>query len=199
VEWTSDGWFKALGGDLAQPMKKPEGGIEGIAGQELSDDFSTDKFGLQWSFFKPREDEMLRVEYGDKKLFVAGKGEAPESSSPITFVAGERRYEIEVSISLHGSTQGGLLLFYNEKMYCGLGLGAGQLYTYNYGVEHSWMRTDLSTNQVQLRLTNVDNVVTYHYTTDGCNWQKHPWQMEVSGIHHNVFGGFTSLKDALFA
>jgi len=199
VQWTSDGWFKALGGDLSRPMKKPVGGIESIAGYELSDDFSADKFGLQWSFFNPREDEMLRAKYDDKKLFIRGKGKAPESCSPITFVVGDRRYEVEMSIAIHGSAQGGLLLFYNEKMYCGLGLGAGQMYTYNYGVEHSWLRTDLGTNKIRLRLTNVDNVVTYHYSTDGCTWQKHPWQMEVSGMHHNVLGGFTSLKVAIFA
>ena len=140
-----------------------------------------------------------RVEYGDKKLSIKGKGEAPESCSPITCVVGDRCYEVEVSISVHGSAQGGLLLFYNEKMYCGLGLGGGQLCTYNYGAEHSWMRTDLDTDEIRLRLTNIDNVVTYHTSTDGRTWTKHPWQMEVSGMHHNVFGGFTSLKVALFA
>ena len=199
VQWTSDGWFRTLGGDLSRPLKKPRGGSESIAGYALSDDFSTDKFGLQWGFFNPQEDEMLRVRYGGKQLCIRGKGESPESSSPLTFVVGDRRYEVEVSISTHGSAQGGLLLFYNEKMYCGLGLGAGQMYTYNYGVEHGWIRFDLSTHQIRLRLTNIDNVVTYHYSTDGHNWTKHPWQMEVSGMHHNVFGGFTSLKVALFA
>ena len=198
VSWTSDGWFKAEGGDLSRPIRKPTGG-ERIAGVALSDDFSTDKFGLQWSFFNPQEDEMTRVKYENKKLVLKGKGETAESSSPITFVVGDRRYEVEVSISTHGSAQGGLLLFYNEKMYCGLGLGAGQMYMYNYGMEHSWIRMSLSTDKIRLRLTNIDNVVTYHYSIDGHNWTKHPWQMEVSGMHHNVFGGFTSLKVAIFS
>jgi xylan 1,4-beta-xylosidase len=165
----------------------------------LSDDFSTDKFGFQWGFFNPQEGEMLRVKYGDRALFVRGKGETPGSSSPLTFIIGDRRYEVEVSISTHESAQGGLFLFYNEKMYCGLGLGTGHMYTYNYGVEHGWMRTDLSTDKVRFRLTNIDNVVTFHYSVDERNWIKHPWQMEVSGMHHNVFGGFTSLKIALSA
>ena len=33
----------------------------------------------------------------------------------------------------------------------------------------------------------------------GANWREHPWQMEVSGFHHNVFGGFLSLRPALFS
>ncbi len=199
IQWSDDGWFHAMGGDLSEPIKKPVEGVENVAGFELSDDFSTNKFGLQWSFFNPQEDEMLRVKYGEKALFLRGKGETPESSSPLTFVVGDRRYEVEVSISTHNAAQGGLLLFYNEKMYCGLGVGAGQMYTYNYGMEHSWMRTELNTDKVWFRLTNIDNVVTYHTSTDGQSWTKHPWQMEVSGMHHNVFGGFTSLKVAIFA
>lgn len=199
IEWTSDGWFTATGGDLSRPIKKPQGGHDGIAGFALSDDFSTNKFGLQWSFFDPQDDELARVSYGDKALSVRGKGANPETSSPLTFVVGDRCYEVEVSVSPHDSAQGGLLLFYNEKMYCGLGFDTEYIYTYNYGMEHSWIRINLSAEKMRFRLTNIDNVITYHYSTDGQTWVKHPWQMEVSGMHHNVFGGFTSLKVALFA
>lgn len=34
---------------------------------------------------------------------------------------------------------------------------------------------------------------------DDGDWARHPTRMEVSGIHHNVFGGFLSLRPALFA
>ena len=39
----------------------------------------------------------------------------------------------------------------------------------------------------------------FEYSTDGQQWTRHPWQMEVSGFHHNVFGGFLSLRIGLFA
>ena len=198
VEWTSDGWFIAKGDDLSQPLEKPKGGSEST-GFALSDDFSTNKFGVQWSFFNPQNDEMSRVHYGEKVLSIRGKGETLATSSPVTFVPGDRRYEVEVSMSTRDTAQGGLVLFYNEKMFCGLGLSEGQLCTYNYGDEQSWMRTNLSTNNIRFRLTNMDNIVTYHYSTDGHTWTKHSWQMEVSGMHHNVLGGFTSLKVAIFA
>lgn len=199
VEWTRDDWFIAKGGDLSTPLKKPTAGSESIAGFALSDDFSTNKFGVQWSFFNPQQDEMLRLHYGEKVLSIRGKGEMLEVSSPITCVPGDRRYEVEVAISTLDTAQGGLILFYNEKMYCGLGLGEGQLCTYHYGAEQTWMRTSIHTDKVWFRLSNMENIVTYHYSVDGQNWTKHPWQMEVSGMHHNVFGGFTSLKVAIFA
>jgi xylan 1,4-beta-xylosidase len=61
------------------------------------------------------------------------------------------------------------------------------------------MRTPYSGGPVHLKVTNRDNVVTFHHSTDGRQWTQHPWQMEVSGFHHNVFGGFLSLRLALFA
>ncbi|OYW78510.1 MAG: xylan 1,4-beta-xylosidase, partial [Asticcacaulis sp. 32-58-5] len=40
MEWTPDGWFRALGGDLSKPLPKPKGGKLSKAGFALSDDFS---------------------------------------------------------------------------------------------------------------------------------------------------------------
>jgi len=50
-----------------------------------------------------------------------------------------------------------------------------------------------------VKLVNHDNVVTIHTSRDGRQWTKHSWQREVSGFHHNVFGGFLSLRIALVA
>ncbi len=62
------------------------------------------------------------------------------------------------------------------------------------------MRENMATRKVHIRLTNRENVVTFHYSRDdGRTWVQHPWQMEVSGLHHNVFGGFVSLRIALFS
>jgi xylan 1,4-beta-xylosidase len=53
---------------------------------------------------------------------------------------------------------------------------------------------------VRVHLTNVENVVTFHYSFDGGKtWLLHGTRMEVSGIHHNVFGGFLSLKLGVYA
>lgn len=43
------------------------------------------------------------------------------------------------------------------------------------------------------------NIATFYYSRDsGRTWTKHPWQMEVSGYHHNVLGGFLKLKFAVY-
>ena len=62
------------------------------------------------------------------------------------------------------------------------------------------MRENMATRRVRIRLVNRENVVTWHYSHDGGNtWKQHSWQMEVSGLHHNVFVGFVSLRPALFS
>jgi xylan 1,4-beta-xylosidase len=49
-------------------------------------------------------------------------------------------------------------------------------------------------------LTNDNNVATYRYFRDGGKtWTLHGHRMEVSGIHHNVFGGFPSLRIGLYS
>jgi hypothetical protein len=63
VEWTPDGWFSARGGTLSQPIAKPAKGLPGPSGFALSDDFSTNRFGVQWTFFNPGPDEAKRARY----------------------------------------------------------------------------------------------------------------------------------------
>jgi xylan 1,4-beta-xylosidase len=194
IEWTSDGWFRAMGGTLSEPLRKPLPGPAGSSGFALSDDFSTDKFGLQWSFFNPGAGEEKRAHYGTRALMIAAKGTGPADCSPLTFIVGDRDYEASITLEVGEGAQGGLVLFYSERMFCGLAFGNGQMLTYIYGKEQSWMRQDMPAKSVRLKVVNRANVVTFSYARDGGEWVQHPWQMEVSGYHHNVLGDFLSLK-----
>jgi xylan 1,4-beta-xylosidase len=53
---------------------------------------------------------------------------------------------------------------------------------------------------LRMRLTNREHVLTVHTSINGgARWLKYGTQMEVSGYHHNVAGGFHSLRPALYA
>lgn len=199
VEWTDDGWFRAKGGTLAAPMAKPKGGKPSRAGFALSDDFSTNKFGVQWSFFEPGPDEMQRVRYENNSLVIKSKGASAAESSPLTCLVGDRDYEATVTLELIGDAQGGLLLFYNKRGYCGVGFSPTETMSFNYGEEHSWMREQRATRKVRIKVINRAHNVSFHTAHDGGDWVQHPWQMETSGFHHNVFGGFLSLKLAIYS
>jgi len=197
IEWTHDGWFHGRGGTLSTPMVKPSaaGGASGFA---LSDDFSTNKFGVQWSFFNPGEDEVKRARYEARALVISAKGTTLSDCSPLTFIVGDRSYEASITLEVGDGVQAGITLFYSERMFCGVGFSSQQMFTYNYGQEHSWMRQTLASKTVRLKVVNRANIVTFHYSRDGGAWVKHPWQMEVSGFHHNVLGGFLSLKFGVY-
>lgn len=200
MEWTSDGWFRALGGDLSRPLPKPKGGAHGSAGIALSDDFSRNRFGVQWTFHDPAADEMTRARYGDKCLHIAGRGISPADSRPLTCTIGDRAYEVEVTMTLVGKGEGGLLLFYSQKAFVGIGFSSDDVKTFQYAEEQPWARNKRSTSRVIIRMTNDDHVVTFRYSHDeGRTWSLHGTRMEVSGIHHNVFGGFLSLKVGLYS
>ena len=113
---------------------------------------------------------------------------------------GDRSYEAEVTLDLEGDVEAGLLLFYNPKAFVGVGFDGKQVKTFEFSEDLPWMRPPLAARSVRVRLTNDENVVTYHYSTDeGRTWILHGLRMEVSGYHHNVFGGFLSLRPAIYA
>jgi xylan 1,4-beta-xylosidase len=200
MAWTADGWPVATGGDLSRPLRKPAGGKAGPAGFALSDDFSTDRFGVQWSFHDPRPDEMRRVSRTGSGMELAGTGTSPTDSSPMVCIAGDRAYVAELTLEPSAGAEAGLLLFYNHKAFVGVGFTPDTIKTFEYAQELEWARIQRPNRRVRVRLTNDHNVVTFEYShDDGHSWQLHTLRMEVSGIHHNVFGDFLSLKPGIYA
>jgi xylan 1,4-beta-xylosidase len=200
IEWTDDGWFRALGGDLSKPLPKPRGGRPGPSAPPLSDDFSRDRMGTQWAFHQPGPDEARRVQFVDGGMMLAATGETPADSAPLTCIVPDRSYEAEVSFDLVGNAQAGLLLFYNRKAFTGIGFDGEFLRSYQYAAEQSWARSPLQARSVRMKVTNHENIVTWYVSTDdGLTWRRHDTRMEVSGLNHNVFGDFLSLRIGLFA
>ena len=204
IEWTDDGWFRSKGLDVGKPIAKPAGGTSsGQHGKALSDDFSTNKFGVQWSFFRGDVSENQRLHYGrDARgayLEVAPKGTSPSNSSPLTFVSGDQAYQFEVDIELQPGALAGALLFYNDKLYAGVGIAEQGFLLHRYGMDQRYTPRPAG-NQFRLRVTNNRHVLTVHYSIDqGQTWHKYDTQMDVSGYHHNVAYGFMSLRPAIYA
>ena len=73
IEWTPDGWFRTAGADPAAPIPKPVGpaGPHGLA---LSDDFSTNRMGVQWSFYKGTETDRERYRLREPHAHPEGEG-----------------------------------------------------------------------------------------------------------------------------
>jgi xylan 1,4-beta-xylosidase len=207
VHWTAEGWLVADGGDLSKPIRKP-GVKTKVAplphGAPLSDDFSAKQLGQQWSFYDPAQDEYQRLRFENESLVMTGKGSEPRDCSPLTFLAGELAYQFEVDVEVSGDAHAGVLLYYNRRLYCGLGFDAKRFTLHRYGLERTRGRTpaagqEAAPRKLRLRVTNDRHIVSFHWSEDGGrSWNKYDVQMEVSGYHHNVAGDFLSLRPGIY-
>jgi len=200
VRFTPDGWFEMTGGDLSQPIAKPAGGEAQPHGMALSDDFSGPlALGSKWAFFRPAADEADRVRAGGGVLRLAGKGDAPSSGSPLLVTAGDRSYRFECDIEIAPGGRAGMVLFYDDKLYCGLGFDAERFVTHQYGIERA-RPANPHGGRMRMRVTNREHIVTFDTSGDGGRtWHRFDRGMEVSGYHHNVRGGFHMLRPGLYA
>ena len=207
IEWTADGWVKPLGGDLSKPIAKPVNLPGQTHGMPLSDDFSADKMGIQWAFYDPAPGEASRVRRANGVLRLRGKGTTPSDASPLSFINGDQRYQIEADVEVDPGAEAGLLLFYNRRLYAGLGFGDKGLVMHRYGLQRArgaipGQRAPDGgpVRRLRIRLTNDRNILTIHTSADnGATWKKFDVQMEVSGYHHNTAYDFLSLRPALYA
>ena len=198
INWSRDGWPIFGGGDLSKPIKAPKAKAKSTNGIALSDDFSHSKIGLQWNFIGPSANDAVRVNIANNALEFAAFGTAPSNSAPLGFIVGDRNYEIEVELEIEDNSWGGLLLFYDKQLYCGLGVNKTNFITHQYGIERGRPRNPYG-KHLFMRLKNHENVISFYTSADGQNWQKFDRGMEVSGYNHNVRGGFMMLKPAIYS
>ena len=200
VEFTADGWFHMTGGDLSRPIRKPAGGAVVPHGMALTDDFTAPlELGSKWAFFKPADDEADRIRSGGGVLEFAGKGDAPSSGSPLLLTAGDRSYRFECDIEIAPGGRAGLILFYDDKLYCGLGFDEDRFVTHQYGRERA-RPANPHGGRMRMRVTNRRHIVVYDTSgDDGRSWTRFDRGMEVSGYHHNVRGDFLMLRPGLYA
>ena len=207
VKWDADGWPRPLGGDLSRPIKKPRDIGPQPHGAPLSDDFSTDKMGTQWAFYDPANEEAKRLKRFGGTLHMAAKGKTPSDCAPLCALAGDQAYRVIVDIETDPGAEGGILLFYNRRLYAGLGFGSKGLVMHRYGLQRPRGAIPgqrdpggSAVSKLSIRLTNDRNILTIHTSDDGRKtWRKFDVQMEVSGYHHNVAYDFLSLRPALYA
>ncbi len=199
VEWTDDGWVKASGFDVAKPIPMPAGGAAVRHGLALSDDFTTNRMGVPWSFFHPTGPIAEGFRYEKGGLVLKAAGTSPKDGSRLSFVCGDQAYEAEVEIDCADEASAGLLLYYSERLFVGLGFSKDKMLEYGKGDTSSFSKPPSIGRRFFVRLRNDHHVVTLWHSPDGERWTKHWMQFETSGYHHNVAGGFLSLRPTLFA
>jgi hypothetical protein len=91
------------------------------------------------------------------------------------------------------------VLFYDDRLYAGLGFDKDRFVTHQYGMERARPAHTYGQN-LRMRITNRRHIIAIHTSRDGGQtWHRFDRGMEVSGYHHNVRGGFLALKPGLYA
>ena len=201
MRYTNDGWFEAAHVHESDPLPSPTGGQKLPHGMPLSDAFKGPHLGPQWSFFRGGAQELNRVKVANDTLHLTASGTSPQNSSPLCIIAGDPAYEVEVDLSIDAGVQAGVLLFYSERLYAGVGVNEKAMMLHRYGLDQRpLMKPEGMQRSLKIRMSNRWHVLTLHTShDDGKTWVKFPIQMDVSGYHHNVAYGFMSLRPALYA
>jgi xylan 1,4-beta-xylosidase len=197
IVWTENDWFKLpddseIAGEITLP---PGDAIDNPL--QRSDDFSGEKLGIQWQFFKDYDPE--RFQLISESIVLKARGNTPVDSPPLLVNPGHHGYEIITEVKIDAGSKAGLVLFYNENAFAGVAMDGQRQYVYRSDRgEIKQIENELG-NRFYLKLVNDQHEVNTFVSSDGENWQKSPLSMEVSGLHHNVFGEFLSLRAGIFA
>ena len=197
VEWTPDGWFRVPAGTrTGAPLPLPIPGTHQEAALDPSDDFNTPTLGLQWAFW--HEFDPSRFTTGNGALTLEARGDSVAHTSVLTTPVGAHSYTVEAEVEVSAGCACGVLLFYDPEHATGILLDdAGVGVRLANGFVPS--RKHKGATRATLRVVNDNQECDFYFRLPGGAWEKTEESAEVSGMQHNVLGGFLDLRPALFA
>jgi xylan 1,4-beta-xylosidase len=197
IEWTADGWFRVPEGVTADSaIAVPVSGATQQAFVDPSDDFSKPELGLQWGFW--REYDADRFTVGNGSLTLAARGKSLADTSVLTTAVGGHSYTVEIDIEVEAGCEAGLLLYYNSEHATGISLdgdGIGVRIANGYVPS----RQQKGATRATLRVVNDRQEVDFYFRLPGKGWQRAAESAEISGMQHNVLGGFLDVRPAVYA
>lgn len=114
-------------------------------------------------------------------------------------MSGVHAYECSVALELEGAAQGALPLFFNQRLFLGMGYDGERMSTCLGGTRSFWQEPVPRSRTLHLRIVNDRQVVTFYHSLDGRQWTRHGVRSEVSGYHANTIADLQSLRPALCA
>ena len=197
VEWTADGWFRIPEGvraDSAIPL--PVAGSTQQPFSDPSDDFTAPELGLQWGFW--HEFDRARFTTGKGALVLEARGQSLADSSALTTPVGGHSYTVEVDVETGPGCESGLLLFYDPEHATGIKLNAEGIHVRNAN-NSSHSAVEKGASRATFRIVNDREEVDFYYRIPGKGWQRKEESAEISGMDHNVLGGFLDVRPAVYA
>lgn len=189
IDWTQDDW--PILAKTPHPLPSANGRVGGM---KLSDDFSGPSLGLQWMAWR----NYAGVQLKDGRLFLTAKGSGPGNARLLLVTATDAAYEVQAEVTLPSGGIGGLILFYNEKAFAGL-TSDGKEFTLYRDATIATREPNRFGSHFFLKIVNRQDRCAFLVGADGKTWTSLLHDVDVSGLHHNNFGGFLALRPGLMA
>ena len=184
--------------DISAALAKPVVGHR-AALPSLSDDFRTPAFGERWSFENATPNERARATFGSDGLLLRAVGSSPADSPPLATRATDLAYEIEVEIEVDGTATGALLLYFNQRLFCGMAWDGERMTSYAGGTATYWQQPVSPGRVLRLKLVNDHHIVTGYFAHPGEDWIRHEVRYDTSGYHATTMQDLKSLRPGLAA
>ena len=196
VEWTADHWFRIPANIKSSDAIRVPAGSGPARKESLSDDFSGNKPGLQWQFFKRYNSDRIELKSGE--MILKAEGSSFDDSSPLLVNAADHKYEIQVEFTIEEGVTAGLCLYYNEIANVRASVNTDQLGVFIQKNPKVREKNNLGKHGF-LRILNDRNEVSFYYSSDKKEWTRLERSLDITGYNHNVFGQFLSLRAGLYA
>jgi len=197
IEWSADGWFRVPDGLTADAaISVPVAGASQQPFFDPSDDFTSAELGLQWGFW--HEYDAARFSVGNGALTLAARGKSLADSVALTTAVGGHSYTVEIDVEIEPGCECGLMLFYDPQHATGILLGPEGL---GVRLANGYVpsRQQNGATRATLRVVNDHQEVDFYFRLPGTAWQRMRESAEISGMQHNVLGGFLDVRPALCA
>jgi beta-xylosidase len=162
IEWTADGWPRVPAGvNPTDVLRKPAGENVGH-GMPLSDDFSSNTIGIQWSWAgEANPAELFTVGGGQLRMKAAGT--TPATATRLNFAAVNKAYEVDVDVEIGDHSEGGIMIGPVNA-----GLRKGEAFGYWPSVPNAmpWEK-----NRISVRIRNDRGDISFFWSSDGTTWQ----------------------------
>ncbi len=188
ITWTKDGWFHL--DDKRAPIKTNPV----FEGMKLSDDFSSDKLGIQWTTWGAYKKSDIVNKEG--RLFLKGKASETGYGRKLLITVPDHNYQIKAEVDLGENGKGGLILFYRENAFAGVISEGENFIVYNAAKEVEKIPNKFG-KHFFLKIINQKDICTVQVSKNGLEWQTIKKLMDVSGLHHNNYRGFYALRAGL--
>jgi xylan 1,4-beta-xylosidase len=135
---------------------------------------------------------------GNGALTLAARGKELGDSPALTTAVGGHSYTVEIDVEVEPGCECGMMLFYDPQHATGIMLGPDGL---GVRLANGYVpnRVQKGATRATLRVVNDRQEVDFYFRLPGKEWQRTQESAEISGMQHNVLGGFLDVRPAIYA